>query len=107
MVPFAILVEHLVESLKQQALSIVPEPHGYLMPNGLEPTAYCGIVLGVCIEPSVCSCVMVYVDNAVHPLVDDIVYDFSDTLHPFPVYAVIVIKVWIPCDGDSYDIETA
>ena len=83
-IPSTLGIEHLVEGLEQEPLPAGCELGGYLVPQRAITLADGLVDLPVGPEPA-CSGragIMVYVEDAVHALVEDIPHDFLDPGHP-------------------------
>ena len=116
-IPGAFGVEHLVIAFEQQQLAIVAELLGYLLPQfliaglvgsvvgfiGLDPMVAGEVLLAVV---AVGTRVVVYVEDAVHSLADDIVNHLMYAVHPCCIHVAVLVHVVIPCHGNADGSET-
>ena len=89
-VPGALSVKHLVEGFEDQPLSVILEFRGDLLPEGL--VALLDLVIYGLVGPepggSVRARVVVHVEDAVHPFVEDVAHDFLHPGHPHGIHRV-------------------
>ena len=110
-VPGVAGIEHLVIALKYQVLVIVLETGGNLCPEILKLLLVLLVVGFVSLNPVlyifiVSTCIMVNIQDAVHPVINHVIYDFLYAVHPSLIYSSVSLHVLEPGNRNANRIET-
>ena len=104
--PFILMSDKswLVHSLKYELVVIVLEAVGYLWPYSCHILFWLLIMsrIGIHIFQIV---IMVNIEDHVHTVVDSVINDFLNSVHPLLGYIIASVNVIVPWNGDPYSSE--
>ena len=108
LVPFVIVIEHLVVSLKEQFLTVVLELLSYLFPQVFVFCLVRIVVGGAGMQPLFAiTCIVMHVNDTIHTIVYHVVHHFFHTIHPRIVHLAVLVHLLIPGHWYSNGAKTS
>ena len=92
-------------------LVVVLETGGNLSPEALEFLLVLLVVGFISLDPvlhilTISTCIMVNIQDAVHSVINDVIYDFLYSVHPGFIHGSVSLHVLEPGNGDADGIKT-